>query len=142
MAQYYNSYKNNTKDYSDERQAVKQHINQLAYYPEYLASVKVAKTIITLTAGHTPGTPAASWADQLYRAAASVPANISEGVGRMMKSQVIQFLRIARGSAFETFTHLNLCPIADIDTAELRKQTCAVIVQIDTSIAKLIEPSA
>jgi len=44
--------------------------------------------------------------NQLRRAAASIPANISEGYGRDSTKNYIQFLRTARGSLNETETFL------------------------------------
>ena len=48
-------------------------------------------------------------ASQLWRASASVAANIAEGYGRAHTGSFIQFLRIAQGSLKELETHMILC---------------------------------
>jgi four helix bundle protein len=58
---------------------------------------------------------------QLRRAAASVPANLAEGAGRLNTGEYRQFVGIARGSAAEASYHLMLArdlgyiPSADYD---------------------------
>jgi len=47
-------------------------------------------------------------ADQIRRAAASIPANIAEGYALGTTAQFIRFLRIALGSGTELCTHLEL----------------------------------
>ena len=47
--------------------------------------------------------------DQLNRAALSVPNNIAEGNGRFTKNDKTHFFHIARGSAFECVSILELC---------------------------------
>jgi four helix bundle protein len=47
-------------------------------------------------------------ASQIRRSAASIPANIAEGVGRGGRAELAHFLRVARGSASELEYHLLL----------------------------------
>ena len=45
---------------------------------------------------------------QAGRAAVSIPTNIAEGIGRNYKKETIQFLHVARGSAYELETLLKI----------------------------------
>lgn len=49
-----------------------------------------------------------SLADQIRRAAVSVPSNIAEGQGRLTRGEFKQFLGHARGSLFELQTQVKL----------------------------------
>lgn len=49
-----------------------------------------------------------SMANQIRRAASSIPANIAEGQGRQGTKEFLHHLSIARGSLFELETHLML----------------------------------
>lgn len=55
---------------------------------------------------------------QVLRAAASIPANISEGCSRSSNKEFIRFLEIAIGSAFELETHLIIIKEIDLFKAD------------------------
>ena len=55
---------------------------------------------------------------QIRRAAASIPANISEGYGREYRAEYVQFLRIAQGSLKELETHLILSARVKLTTSQ------------------------
>jgi four helix bundle protein len=46
--------------------------------------------------------------NQLRRASVSIPSNIAEGNGRLTTDELIQFLGIARGSALELQTQMEI----------------------------------
>jgi len=56
--------------------------------------------------------------DQMQRASVSVMANIAEGFGRQGRKELIQFLRIARGSCTELQSHFYLAKDAELLTTE------------------------
>ncbi len=61
-------------------------------------------------------------ADQMVRAAESVPANIAEGYGRGFGKDGARFLRTARASAVELESHLRVAQAAKrIDPAEAHR---------------------
>lgn len=46
---------------------------------------------------------------QMNRAAVAIPSNIAEGCGRRTKPDLIRFIHIAIGSAFELETQIEVC---------------------------------
>ena len=70
-------------------------------------------------------------ADQIRRAAASVPANIAEGYALATTPQFIRCLRIALGSATELHTHLELASEMELigdEDAKRAMQLCARVI--------------
>src|SRR4051794_16343482 len=75
----------------------------LDVYKESCAFIKEADVIASLLLPANSGL-----ADQLRRAAASVPANIAEGYGRWHTKDKVQFYRFALGSVNECVGHLDV----------------------------------
>jgi four helix bundle protein len=65
-------------------------------------------------------------ADQIRRAAASIPANIAEGYALGTTPQFIRFLRIALGSGTELCTHLEL--VRDLELAPAKSVDEALVL--------------
>ncbi len=62
--------------------------------------------LVLLAAKGIRGVGAAAAADQLARAAESIPANVAEAYGRGLGKDGARLLRVARGSATELESHL------------------------------------
>ncbi len=79
--------------------------------------------------------------DQIRRAVVSIPSNIAEGCGRESKSQMKNFLRIAKGSAAELETQLLLCKeIGYVDDVKL-KMSLDLLDEISRMIRSLMQKS-
>jgi four helix bundle protein len=63
---------------------------------------------------HLPREERFRLADQMVRAARSVPTNISEGFGRYTKGEFRRYLDYALGSAAEMDTHLEIAVIESL----------------------------
>ena len=71
-------------------------------------AMDLADEVYTLTR-HLPKEELYALADQMRRAAVSVPSNIAEGHGRQTDKEFRQFLSVAKGSVFEIETQLMIC---------------------------------
>jgi four helix bundle protein len=77
--------------------------------------------------------------DQLNRAALSVSNNIAEGNGRYTKNDKIHFFHIARGSAFECVSTLELCKRKGIISNEKNEEHKKTLDDICKMISGLIK---
>jgi four helix bundle protein len=66
-------------------------------------------------------------ADQIRRAAVSIPANIAEGYGLYTRPQLIRHLRIALASAYELRTHLEIMSDVGLLTTEDSNRTTELV---------------
>ena len=89
---------------------------------------------------------AESIAHQLVRSAGSIPANIAEGYGRFSQAAYRNHLSIARGSAFESESWLDLLTrrsyISEEESTQLLTQCSKVQRMISTRMRELSGGSA
>jgi four helix bundle protein len=79
------------------------HRNSIAWQK----GMELTRVIYTLTQ-RFPSEERFGLTNQLRRAAVSIPSNIAEGKVRLTTGELLQFLGIARGSALEVQTQLDL----------------------------------
>ena len=82
----------------------------------------------------------ADLADQLRRAAQSVPQNIAEGCGRTTRADKAKHSTIARGSAMESASHLDFMPVDELIDAELYARGTELLERIVAMRMKRIDP--
>ena len=92
---------------------------------------------IYITTKHFPKEELFCLTQQMRRAAISIPSNIAEGFGRGTNPQIIHFLDIAQGSAFELETQIYIaldlkyitseyCDNLQIEMEEIKKMIDAL----------------
>jgi four helix bundle protein len=79
-------------------------------------------------------------ADQLKRAALSVPVNVAEGVGRTSLADRRRHYAIARGSAMECGAILDACRVLELAPTELLRQGRALLIRIVSMLTRLCRP--
>jgi four helix bundle protein len=83
--------------------------------------------------------PLRSLADQVIRAASSVPANLAEGHGRSGRDR-LQHWRIAYGSAKEADAHLRLLLAAGVVEAAAARRFLALFDEVRAITWRLLHP--
>ena len=81
-------------------------------------------------------------ADQMRRAAISVPSNIAEGHGRQSEKEFKQFLSIAQGSVFELETQLHICLRQGYFSEHKATSAFSLCLEIGKMLTKLITAPA
>jgi four helix bundle protein len=82
----------------------------------------------------------ADLADQLRRAAQSIPQNIAEGAGRVTRADKAKHYTIARGSAMEAAAHLDVMRSDEMIEAERYELGLELLERIVAMLTKLIDP--
>ena len=82
----------------------------------------------------------ADLADQLRRSAQSTPQNIAEGAGRMSKPDKARHYTIARGSAMESASHLDVMKVGGLLEDQQYVQGIKLLEGVVAILTKLIDP--
>jgi four helix bundle protein len=82
----------------------------------------------------------ADLADQLRRAAQSIPQNIAEGCGRTSRADKAKHYTIARGSAMESASHLDVMRVEGAIEAESYARGVELLERVVAMLTKLIDP--
>ena len=96
-------------------------------------AMEVAKNVYVLVK-KLPKEETYALSDQMRRAAVSIPSNIAEGQGRASSREFSQFLSIARGSALELETQLQLCVMIQYLNQEEIQPTMNLLEEIERTI--------
>ena len=82
----------------------------------------------------------ADLADQLRRAAQSIPQNIAEGCGRTARADQAKHDTIARGSAMECAAHLDVMKIDELIENEVYERGVDLLERIVAMLTKFVDP--
>jgi len=111
------------------------HFQKLDVYQRSIEFLALARRVRQrLPKGH------ADLADQLRRAAQSIPQNIAEGCGRTTRADKAKHYTIARGSAMESASHFDVMRVEELIDAALYAQGVELLERIVAMLTKLIDP--
>ena len=96
-------------------------------------SMTVASAIYRITKSF-PANEVYGLCSQMQRAATSIPANIAEGAGRMTDKELVHFLNISLGSAYELETELLIA----FDVLYLNQDQKDMLQQLIVEIQKML----
>ena len=82
----------------------------------------------------------ADLADQLRRSAQSIPQNIAEGCGRTTRADKAKHYTIARGSAMECASHLDILRTDELIEVACYERSMALLERIVAMLTRLIDP--
>ncbi len=107
-------------------------------------AMALAKAVYLLTR-QLPDAERFGLVQQIRRAAVSIPSNIAEGFGRQSTTDMVRFLRVARGSLFELDTQLRLSTELDMLSPDqvprsLIDETDRVLQGLINSLSPTMEP--
>jgi len=94
----------------------------------YQRSIEFAGLALAITKRLPKGN--AKLADQLWRSSTSIPTNIAEGVGKRSTAERRHYYVIARGSAFESASHLDIVRLIDGAPAAQVEQGKQLLLEI------------
>jgi len=78
--------------------------------------------------------------DQLRRSAQSIPQNIAEGAGKVSRADKARYYGIARGSAMESASHLDVMRTEEVIELADYDAGIAVLERIVAMLTRLIDP--
>ena len=106
---------------------------------EKLDVYQCAVQFLALSARLLDGLPAGNsvLADQLKRAALSIPLNIAEGTGKSSEPDRRRYYGIARGSAMECGALLDAARVLGLGTADSLDNGKALLVRIVSMLSKM-----
>ena len=108
----------------------------------YKLSIAFADLAFKLIAALRSGNNYGPLADQLRRAAVSVPLNIAEGSGRFSAPDRARFFSIARGSAMECGAILDIVRLGDGADQELLDEGKALLRRIVALLTRMAGKTA
>jgi four helix bundle protein len=101
---------------------------------------KAAINLLTLTNRIRANAPkgSADLVDQLKRAAQSIPLNIAEGAGRQSKADKARHYTIARGSAMEVASQLDVMKVEGLLMEEMYEEAMLLLERIVSMLTRML----